>query len=74
MQAINDKAILRIGTVLAVVILLGGLILLIPDTTAAGPVVRAAVLISDFMFIALLALLQGIIDIRDLLKTLVARV
>lgn len=68
------KAILYIGAVFAVAIFAAGLILFLPGMIAQGfPIVGLAVLVSGFMFIALLGVLQGIMEIRDLLKTLVTR-
>jgi len=64
------KAIVWIGAVLAMLIGLGGLISVIVTITepGTGPLVGLAVLMSDFVFIALLAVVQCLADIRALLK------
>ena len=67
------KTIGAIGYVLAAVVGLAGLIVLamgIADVgqSAAGLALGATILGSDFVFIVLLALLNGVTDIRDRLK------
>jgi hypothetical protein len=62
------KAIIWIGAILAMLAGLAGLIMFgIGFGEPQGPIIGAIVLGSDFMFIVLLALLQGVVDIKSLL-------
>jgi uncharacterized BrkB/YihY/UPF0761 family membrane protein len=68
----NMKTIVWVGSVLAMLAGFAGLIAFVPDV--GGPVVGFVILGSDFALILLLALVHGVMQIRDLLKeTLVTR-